>query len=725
MAPPLPPAVSQRVAQQSQETRRSESTYLAQYRAALVRRHGKLTLPDLDTERTVPVEKIYVSPTIVVHEARAAVDQPEGLLELSRRVVLLGQPGGGKSTLAGVLTYRVALRQNGVPFVVTLRKYGKDFDEGRSFVQHIERMLNIEYQQEPPEGWVDRVLHSGDAVVVFDGLDELLDSSKRRDIRNAVSEFSHAYPFVRVVVTSRVVGYDQAPLSPREFILAELGEFREESVQAYVDKWFHVATTGLSSEERAVRIASFLRESTTVADLRSNPLLLSLMCVLYRGSNYIPETRLALYEECAKLLFKKWDKSREINVELEIGSDIDSSLMNFALWMLEQGHAVEGVTEAELVRVCAEHLVPRRYEQIADAERAAEEFVKFCRNRAWVLADAGSSETGESLYTFTHRTFLEYYTACQLARVCGTPEAIADRLAQRIASAEWDVVGQLALQIASKRDDFGADRLLTRLLDEATGGEGVEDAGDMQDGRIRTIEFACRSLQYMSPSPAVARRITQEAYSAGVISGLQRTGTTAQEEYSPPAMAAVAGAMQPALGVVGDELSVLARRDFARVEELTPDVNSRVLAFATFARNLADPPDHRRKEVFDFWSEWSRQVLTDFVWTQEHYDGAVPDAAMGLLEHGIIGLDKFVSKHPLEALWQGHTLSVLGLRRIATYELLHGWMVSEFTERLFDPGRPDSLLQQLAELMPSARLPFAGPTPELLTWRVAERLFLP
>jgi len=95
------------------------------------------------------------------------------------------------------------------------------------------------------------------------------------------------------------------------------------------------------------------------------------------------------------------------------------------------------VTEKQLTQETANFLHERAFESIEEAQQAAEEFVKFCRGRAWVFCDAGTTESGESLYTFTHRTFLEYFTASYLIAVHDTPEQLAAILIPHLARAEW------------------------------------------------------------------------------------------------------------------------------------------------------------------------------------------------------------------------------------------------------------------------------------------------
>jgi len=83
-----------------------------------------------------------------------------------------------------------------------------------------------------------------------------------------------------------------------------------------------------------------------------------------------------------------------------------------------------------------------------------------------VFTDTGTSGTGEALYSFTHRTFLEYFAAAHLAYGCDSPEVLARTLAPHVARHEWDVVGELAVQIKDRASDGGEQRIYTALLGE-------------------------------------------------------------------------------------------------------------------------------------------------------------------------------------------------------------------------------------------------------------------
>ena len=76
---------------------------------------------------------------------------------------------------------------------------------------------------------MDLLLLTGRAVVIFDGLDELLDTARRADVTTRVERFCAEYPLAPVLVTSRVVGYDQARLDDRQFTCYRLGGFGDDT----------------------------------------------------------------------------------------------------------------------------------------------------------------------------------------------------------------------------------------------------------------------------------------------------------------------------------------------------------------------------------------------------------------------------------------------------------------------------------------------------------------
>jgi hypothetical protein len=501
-------AILQRVSEQLAATKRSASfelaeqrqRFLTQYREVCAEVHGSIKPPDFETNQRIPIESLYVAPTVRPlgkDDQRGSID-PAQFSKLVDRTVLLGDPGGGKSTLSNFLTMTWARDSQGpIPFHVTLREFALESDHF-SVVQYIESQLPSAYQLQPEPGAVEDFLLGGNAVLIFDGLDELTDPTKRRAMTTAVETFAFRYPMVRIFVTSRRVGYEQAQLDPSNFELFGIDGFNSAEVSEYVHKWF-ASQSAYTEAEAGKRSRDFVSQSQAVKELSANPLMLSLMCIIFRGENFIPRNRPAIYEKCANLLFEKWDGHRQIEVPLQARDHVDAAMKHVAFVFLESGSSDTGIKRETLVREMTTYLYPRAMETEDKARRAAEEFVDFCAGRAWVFSDAGTTADGEPIFTFTHRTFMEYFAAVHLIRTTDTPEKLAQSLLPRIAREEWDVVAQLAVQQSDKLKDQGTERALTVMLDDSRRRTALN--------RSHVLHFIVRCCEFAVVSPAFLRRL--------------------------------------------------------------------------------------------------------------------------------------------------------------------------------------------------------------------------
>jgi hypothetical protein len=477
----------------------------SKYREQIGNRHAYIIPPHFDSSRRVPIDDIYVTPLFVA--IRKGKDR-EGIrvnasdfLSVSYRSVILGNPGCGKSTFSAKLCHDLSTRyserllggKQATAILVVLREYGAEKKLRRcSILQFIESTANSRYQVEPPRHAFEYLLLNGRLVVIFDGLDELLDTTYRQEISGDVEAFCHLYPSVPVLVTSREVGYEQAPLDEKKFDLFRLAPFDDEQVEEYSRKWFSVDPE-LTSEQQKKKAEAFYEESQVASDLRSNPLMLGLMCNIYRGENYIPKNRPDVYEKCAVMLFERWDKMRSILVPLPFEAHISPTIKYLAHWIYSNESLQGGVTEKILVAKAADYLCTWRFEERERAEKAAREFIEFSTGRAWVFTDTGTTKEGERLFQFTHRTFLEYFTASYLVRTHPTAIVLARVLVPRIKKREWDVVSQLAFQLQSKGFEGAGEKLLEFVLEASEKGKiAVHYQKQSSMFRIENLGLLCK-----------------------------------------------------------------------------------------------------------------------------------------------------------------------------------------------------------------------------------------
>jgi hypothetical protein len=482
-------------------------TFEDEYNLQVRNLYGTMRLPHAGATRRVPYDKLYVQPTVqfeknegsgnTVDDSQLAVND---LASNMFRIVLLGDPGGGKSTMSLKLTYDCAsgkgLTGTAAPFLVVLREYAAELSKHMiSLLDYLEQICRTPFGITPPVGALEYLLLNGRALVIFDGLDELLDTALRRQVVDAVTGFTHRYPTCPMLVTSRRVGYTDAPLDPDLFGTVGLSEFTPAQVADYVKNWFDLDESE-SVARREELCGSFLADSELVKDLRVNPLLLSLMCGIYASEHYIPRNRPDVYEKCALLLFDRWDKQRGIKPELSFDAHVQAAMRSLALWLYPQQLSRQGLPRDVLISYMKGYLLKKRFDNEEEAENAAVEFVDFCKGRAWVLTDVGAE-----LYGFTHRTFLEYFAASQIVRENTDPARLFDYLVERLRSGGWEVVAQLALQILNKAVEDGADDFLDILLAYA-----AEDTEFPVKSKL--LAFATQSLTYIVPRPDVLRTMT-------------------------------------------------------------------------------------------------------------------------------------------------------------------------------------------------------------------------
>ncbi|MBZ5490080.1 MAG: NACHT domain-containing protein [Acidobacteriia bacterium] len=479
------------------------------YRAQVAERFHLISPPNFERNKRFPIAELYVDPTFSTdYEGGFQLSlETEDLLDRMHRAVILGNPGGGKTTFASklVFDFSTTSRFQGrqvTPIVVVLRDFGVDQrDRGSSIIQFMISKCNAIYQLNPPPFALEYMLRNGRAMVIFDGIDELLETAQRQEVRDAVEAFCNLYPSAPTLVTSRQIGYEQAPLDPQRFDAFKLNEFGDEQVEDYVQKWFLV-DDNLDEREKKELALAFLQESQSVPDLRSNPLMLGLMCSIYREENFIPANRPEVYKKCAMMLFERWDRSRRIKTTFSYEDDLSPLMAYLAHWIYADKKLQGGVTGNQLVGKAADYL-RSRFATSEKARATAEEFIEFSKGRAWIFTDTGTSESGDSLYQFTHRTFLEYFTALFLFRTNPRPADLLGVLLPKITKREWDMVAQLAFHIQSRETEGAADALMKALI--------MFGAGPSPE-RVNTISFAARCLEFIRVAPDIAQALTNAAF---------------------------------------------------------------------------------------------------------------------------------------------------------------------------------------------------------------------
>jgi hypothetical protein len=407
-------------------------------------------LPDdlLDARAASPTE-----PALLSTESPIVLQEPSlEVLGREPKQVVLGGPGTGKSTLfhfamltlcdpvPSEATIPAGLRHGPLPFLVELRQYtlrkAKGFID--YLVEHAREFYGVDVEAEDLRAVLQQ---QGRALVLFDGLDEILNPAERAQAIEQFDAFARQYAGATIVVTSRIAGYDPERLQLGGFNHYTLLDFGLTEIQEFVPKWYrHYTWQG--DERDAAGLLQRIADSPRLLDLAGNPLLLTMMAVIYKHQD-LPEKRWQLYERCTQVLLEDWDIKRK-NIERDellpldfhmVGEQKAEILANVSMHMLLQrreGGELNAIHRAPLIAILADYLEQTYNKAPGDARAIASDILNHLRERTYILA-----EIGESIFGFVHRTFMEYFAATQARAEFNRRRADYQWLTQEVFGAHW------------------------------------------------------------------------------------------------------------------------------------------------------------------------------------------------------------------------------------------------------------------------------------------------
>jgi len=408
----------------------------------------------LDTSRRTPLSDEELAalkerrrePPEVIGEGRRGErpQRPMSALEAAScfdRLVLLGDPGAGKSTFVNHLALRLAqavLKGDGlellpgwtrgplVPVHIILRDLARSphLSEGGTAAglwAFVEETLAEAHLAGAAPALRERLDER--ALLLLDGLDEV-EAEARRRVLDAVADFTLTHRRTPILATCRVYAYQEPDWRLLGFEETTLAPFDEERIDHFIAAWYaEVARLGLMSGSEAGERAAQLRDAARRPDLRMlapNPLLLTMMALLHSSWGRLPEDRVQLYSEIVELLLARWEQSR-LGREALTRARLSPRDLRFALE--EVAYVAHGQQPAgEGTADVAEPLLRGVLQGYLEGDwNLAGDVIRYIRERAGLLL-----ERKPGVYGFPHRTLQEYLAGCHLSVQTDFPTRAAD-----------------------------------------------------------------------------------------------------------------------------------------------------------------------------------------------------------------------------------------------------------------------------------------------------------
>ncbi|MBD2439631.1 tetratricopeptide repeat protein [Nostoc sp. FACHB-110] len=372
--------------------------------------------------------------------------------------VILGSPGAGKTTLLRYLALHFAIAKRDELEIVVVEddtvEETKNKDLGKTLLPIFFRIADyaeklkqqpeltlLEYLCQFYRQWETHfqseveignevaallldAMRQGQCLMLLDGLDEVFDQESRKQIVERINKFVDEFPSNKFVITSRIAGYSDVKLSSRfaEFTIEDMDS---EQVERFLYRWCRTVEKAQQPDaseeqwlkkgtEQAQEILQAVKDNPGVQRLTANPLLLTILALIHRNGERLPNRRVKLYELAVQTLTEDWQLGKKLpdapRVVLK-ETEVVELLAPLAYWMHEEKPSGL-VTQAEVEEKLAAKLA-----ELNDAEpesdsvrQAVGEFLRKVRETTGLFV-----ERMPGFYGFMHLTFEEYFAARYIA----------------------------------------------------------------------------------------------------------------------------------------------------------------------------------------------------------------------------------------------------------------------------------------------------------------------
>uniref|UniRef100_UPI00261B0B00 tetratricopeptide repeat protein n=1 Tax=uncultured Nostoc sp. TaxID=340711 RepID=UPI00261B0B00 len=366
--------------------------------------------------------------------------------------VILGAPGAGKTTLLRYLALHFATaKRDGnetviggepqeelgkalLPIFFRIADYAERLQQEPElslldYLRQFYRQWEAYFQDEAEAGTEMATLllekmYQGQCLMLLDGLDEVFEQESRRLIVERIDQFVNAFSTNKFVITSRIAGYRDVKLSSRfaEFTIEDMGG---EQVEKFLERWCLAieraqqpeaseAQWQRAGDDQARKILEAIKDNEGVKRLTANPLLLTILALIHRNGERLPNRRVKLYELAVQTLTEDWQLGKKLPDAPKVllnQNEVVAFLAPLAYWMHEEKPSGL-VTEAEVEQQLAAKLAELNDTDLeSDSVRqAVQEFLRKVRETTGLFV-----ERAPGVYGFMHLTFEEYFAARYIA----------------------------------------------------------------------------------------------------------------------------------------------------------------------------------------------------------------------------------------------------------------------------------------------------------------------
>ncbi|MEM8611754.1 MAG: NACHT domain-containing protein [Cyanobacteria bacterium P01_H01_bin.105] len=446
-----------------------------------------------------------------------------------QRLAILGAPGSGKTTLLRYLTLIYTSRQERkllhpeAPSYIPVLMYLRDLRE--EIIANpklpLVDLIHIWLQklQEidplvPPPGWFADKLKRNQCLILLDGLDEIADETERQKVSQWVDFQMKEYRGTSFILSSRPLGYKSAKLQ-QAIIVLEVQPFSLKQVEQFIQNWYletEIKSQGNNDDlgvkqeakQQADDLVQRIRNSTPLAAMAVNPLLLTMIATVHRRGSALPGKRVELYKEICQVLLEKRQRAKNIPETLTI-SQKQSALQFLALTLMHNKIRSFSLTPK------IDKLLQKRLALASFEVPTSTDFLKQMREVSGLLI-----AKEERVYEFCHLSFQEYLASVEI-KDFNRESILINALKSPYQLSWWSETIRLycarndaskIIQTALRSDDIATLSLAFDCLEE--GGSMQLSVREVLETRlIQGLESSDTTLSKVAAEVKLSRRLKQ------------------------------------------------------------------------------------------------------------------------------------------------------------------------------------------------------------------------